>query len=269
MLAAAIITFREMLEICLIISIISAALNTVKNKKIILMSGIIIGAVLSIIIAFSFSYINKVFQDIGQELLNILILSISIICIAYTSMLMNKNTKNLHKKIDLTKQQLENKEISHLALILVISLIMSREGAELVIFLHGIYASGQEIQNVILGMISGSLIGVVISFLFYSGLLKIPFRYFFKIINILLILLIAGMASQLANLLHSSDLVPILYEQVWDSSWLISDNNITGNILYNLVGYSSRPTQLQLLFYIATVVIMTSLIYRSKKAVNS
>lgn len=265
MLAAAIITFREILEICLIISIISAALNSIKNKNIILLFGMIVGIIFSILIAFSFNHLNSLFSDIGQEILNISILSISIICIGYTCILINKHSKDIHSRIDIAKQQFENNEINYFALIMVISLVISREGAELIIFLHGVYASGQSIENITLGILLGSLAGIVISFLFYSGLLKIPFKYFFKTINILLILLAAGMSSQLANLLHASNLVSIFYQQVWDSSWLVSDSSMIGKIFYNLIGYSARPTELQLLCYLATIMTMYCLIFYKKE----
>ena len=84
MLATAIIVFREMLEICLILGIISAALDNLKNKNLLLLSGIIGGVCLSIIFALAMTYINGLFDGNGQEILKIMILTTSIIFINLT-----------------------------------------------------------------------------------------------------------------------------------------------------------------------------------------
>lgn len=261
MLASAIITYREILEICLIIGIISAALENLESRKRILSIGIIGGIALSSIIAFFINYISGSFDDNGQEILNILILSISILCIGITIVWINKNAKDLNHKITIAKQRLINNEINSLALILIIILAISREGAELILFLHGVYASGSSLSDMATGVSIGAVIGMSIGIALYAGLVKLPMKYFFKVINVMLVLLAAGMASQLANLLTSADLISVLYTQVWDSSWLIDEGDTAGKILYSLMGYSAKPTQLQLIFYISTIIIISLLVY--------
>ena len=271
MLAAAIITYREILEICLIIGIISAALDNLEAKRRILFSGVIGGIICSSMIALFINYISNSFDNNGQEILNIFILSISILCIGITIVWINKNAKNLHHKITLAKERLINDEVNSLALIIIIILAISREGAELILFLHGVYASGAPLSDIATGVSIGAVIGMSIGISLYAGLVRIPVKYFFKVINIMLVLLAAGMASQLANLLTSADLVSVLYTQVWDTSWLIDERDTAGKILHSLIGYSSRPTQLQLVFYISTIMIISLLVYISspkKKSSN-
>ena len=43
---------------------------------------------------------------------------------------------------------------------------------------------------------------------------------------------------------------------VWDSSWLLSDESVLGRALHTLVGYSDRPTAMQLIVYVATLATM-------------
>ncbi|MGB4191256.1 MAG: FTR1 family protein [Rickettsiales bacterium] len=265
MLAAAIITLRELVEICLIISIISAALNNFVQKRRILALGIGGGILISTLIAFSISYISNLFDHNGQEILNIVILSISIICIALTIIWINKHTKALLNKISTEKERILNNESNSLALILIIVMAISREGAELILFLHGIYASNQQLMDLVIGISIGATIGISWSIVFYAGLLRIPMKYFFKVINIMLILLAAGMSSQLANLLTTTDLVTVLYQQVWDSSWLINEHKIFGEIIHNLFGYTAKPSQLQVVFYLGTIFILFSLLNKTSQ----
>ncbi|MBV1932251.1 MAG: hypothetical protein KUG71_11110, partial [Porticoccaceae bacterium] len=46
---------------------------------------------------------------------------------------------------------------------------------------------------------------------------------------------------------------PALGYDIWDSSWLVANGSITGEILRTLIGYDARPAGLQLLFYVVTL----------------
>jgi high-affinity iron transporter len=69
-------------------------------------------------------------------------------------------------------------------------------------------------------------------------------------------LLAAGMAAQSVHFLNSAGLVQALDKTVWDTSWLLSEGSIFGRMLHALIGYTERPTQMQLLVYILTLVAM-------------
>lgn len=265
MLATAIIVFREMLEICLILGIISAALDNLKNKNILLLSGIIGGVILSITFALTMTYINGLFDGNGQEILKIIILATSIIFINLTIIWITKHRKELHNRINNATQQLINKEINILSLVVVIIFVISREGMEIILFLSGIYSAGSTPLDLILGSIIGAASGITFGLLIYNGLLRIHIKHLFNVINIMLVLLAAGMSSQLANYLNSADLIEALSKQLWDSSWLINENSLTGKILHSILGYSSKPTQLQVIFYGASIAITSMLLMKSKR----
>lgn len=257
MLAATIIVLREMLEMCLIIGMISAALNDLKNKKQLLLAGVISGVTLSIILALSFRYITNLFDGDGQEIMNMIILFISILCIAFTILWIKTHAKKLHSKISQASQNFIDKKINCLPILLIITLAISREGAEIILFLHGVSAAGTNAPELALGIFIGTCLGISSGVLIYLGLLRISPKYFFKAINILLILLAAGMASQLGNYLNSTDIISALSSTMWDSSWLISEESLVGNILHGLLGYSSHPTQLQFILYSFTIFILS------------
>jgi high-affinity iron transporter len=87
----------------------------------------------------------------------------------------------------------------------------------------------------------------------------IPMRHLFAVTSWLILLLAAGMASQAAAFLLQADLLPPLGQTVWDTSFLLADQSLTGRILHALVGYTAQPAGIQLVFYLATLLIIGSL----------
>jgi high-affinity iron transporter len=77
---------------------------------------------------------------------------------------------------------------------------------------------------------------------------------------VLIALLAAGMAAQAVRFLQAAGVVTALRDKIWDTSWLLSDSSIVGRMLHVLVGYTARPTALQLVAYVATLATMFVLI---------
>ncbi len=73
-------------------------------------------------------------------------------------------------------------------------------------------------------------------------------------------MLAAGMAAQAVRFLQAAGVVTALRDKLWDTSWLLSDSSIVGRMLHVLVGYTAKPTGLQLVAYLATLATMFVLI---------
>ena len=72
----------------------------------------------------------------------------------------------------------------------------------------------------------------------------------------MILLLAAGLAAQSMGFLVQANLVPTLGDQLWDTSFLLSESSIPGRILHTLVGYIDRPAGVQLLAYIVTLLVI-------------
>jgi high-affinity iron transporter len=112
------------------------------------------------------------------------------------------------------------------------------------------------VSATLLGGVLGIAAGAAFTALTYFGLLAIPNRYIFSVTSWLIALLAAGMAAQSVHFLNSAGLVQALDKTVWDTSWMLSEGSIFGRMLHALIGYTERPTQMQLLVYILTLVAM-------------
>jgi len=55
----------------------------------------------------------------------------------------------------------------------------------------------------------------------------------------------------------------VLGTQLWDSSPWLPQDGIVGRMLHALIGYTDRPTELQLVAYLATLAAMAALTWLS------
>jgi high-affinity iron transporter len=101
--------------------------------------------------------------------------------------------------------------------------------------------------------------GVVAGAALYFGLVRIPLRHLFTVTSWLILLLAAGMASQAAAFLLQADLLPPLGPSLWDTSFLLAEHSLAGRVLHTLIGYTAQPAGIQLVFYLATVVVIVGL----------
>jgi high-affinity iron transporter len=67
------------------------------------------------------------------------------------------------------------------------------------------------------------------------------------------------MAAQAVIFLQNGGLLEYFTATVWDTSWLIKEDSITGRLLHTLVGYSEAPNGAQLIAYAATILLIVVL----------
>jgi high-affinity iron transporter len=67
------------------------------------------------------------------------------------------------------------------------------------------------------------------------------------------------MAAQAVQYLDAAGVINVLSGQLWDSSPWLPQDGIVGRVLHALIGYTDRPTELQLITYLATLAAMTAL----------
>jgi len=146
------------------------------------------------------------------------------------------------------------------ALAVVVTVAVLREGSEVVLFLYGIaIASGIGGLSMLAGGVLGLAGGVAVGGVIYFGLLAIPLKRLFTVTSWLILLLAAGMASQGAAFLMQANLVPPLGNDLWDTSWILSEHSVLGVLLHVLIGYSAQPAGIQVMFYLATILVIGTL----------
>jgi high-affinity iron transporter len=158
------------------------------------------------------------------------------------------------------RQQLESQADSALqnsrltSLTLLAALAVAREGSESVIFLYGASTSANA-TSLALGAGLGLLLGLLCFALLQTGSRFIAWRQFFRISEVLLLLLGSALLMSAIDRASSQWMAMDLQEQVysmlsnpiWDSSALLDDGSRSGTLLASLSGYRARPSLLHLL----------------------
>ena len=161
------------------------------------------------------------------------------------------------------------------ALASAITLAVLREGSEIVLFMSGMVMSGNSTGQLLAGGATGVAGGVLIGIAMYFGLLRIPLRHFFSVTSWMILLLASGLAATAAGFLEQAGILPVITPVVWDSSQLLSEQSITGQLMHTLIGYQDRPSGIALLAWITTfctILILMKVVNqktsRAKKDIN-
>ncbi len=253
MFSSLIIVFREVLEAALVIGIVCAATRGVRYRGVTVFAGIFVGVLGAAIVAWFADSLVDLAEGMGQELFNAMVLAVVVVMLAWHTIWMSHHGAQMTIEATQTGESVKQGAEPLTVLFILVGLAVLREGAEVVLFLYGIAASGSAAEVMALGSGLGLLLGLVTGFALYAGLVRIPTRYLFTVTTFMLVLLAAGMAGQASKYLIQADYLPALGYDIWDSSWLVSNGSIAGEILRTLIGYDARPAGLQLLFYVATL----------------
>jgi high-affinity iron transporter len=256
MLGALIIVFREVIEAGLIVGIVMAATKGVEGRGRWITFGIAGGLAGAAIVAAFAGGISEAFQGAGQELFNAAVLGIAVVMLMWHNAWMSRHGREIAAEMRRIGADVSDGARPLTALAVVVGLAVLREGSEVVLFLYGIVASGTSVSALFVGGLLGVAAGAAFTALTYFGLLAIPQRYIFAVTSWLIALLAAGMAAQSVQFLDNGGVLTLFDRTVWDTSWLLTEDSIPGRLLHTLIGYTARPSGMQLIVYAAVLVAM-------------
>jgi len=262
MYGAALIVFREVLEAALIITIVLAAARGVAGRGLWVSAGVGGGIAGAILVALFAGVIAEAAGGTGSDLFNAGVLFAAVAMLGWHNVWMSQHGRELSAQMKgLGTAVAEGARPLHM-LGVVVGLAVLREGSEVVLFLYGMASGGVGALDLASGSALGLAGGAAIGVALYLGLLQIPTRYLFGVTSWLLLLLAAGLASQGAKFLVQAGYLPTWGHRIWDTSWLLSEKSVVGEVLHILVGYASRPMGMQLVFYAATLLVIGGLMWR-------
>ena len=269
MFGAALVVFRESFEAALLIGILAAAMKNVPGRNRWLAIGIAGGVIGALIVAGLTDVIAQAAGGVGQELFIASILGLAVLMLAWHNIWMQSHGAELARAAKQLGAAVStgSRALSSVAVLAGVAVL--REGSETALFLYGIFASAETPwREVAGGGAIGLASGVIVGWLVYTGLLRIPMRQFFAVIGALLIFLAAGLASQMARFLIQADYLPAGKSPLWDTSWLVSNDGFVGSMLRILIGYDAQPSSTQVIFYVVTlvgIVIATRIVRQQKR----
>lgn len=254
MWGAAIITFREVFEIAIILCVVLAATKDIPNRNKWINLGIFGGMIGAGLFALLTETVSIASGTAGKLYFNAGILFVATAMIMWTVIWMKQHSRTIVGNLKQVSQNIASGNTPLYTLATVIGLAVMREGSEIVVFLYGMFASGEVTwMSLFSGAIVGIGMGTIFGFFLYHGLLRISIKYTFQIISILLSFIAAGMAANAAGKLVKAGLLPIINDSLWNTSAILPQHSMIGRFMPILFGYQENPNGMQALFYIATI----------------
>jgi len=241
LLDAVIIVLREVLEAALIISVLLVSNHLLKESRRWILPAIGSGVVLSIVLATQIGRLSEMFEGAGQEYVHCVIILITALC------LLLRCAEILFESV-----RLRLGDLYVFSLGLAVALAISREGEEIFIYGYAFAAHAQSRFHIILGTAIGAGIGLSVGVLCYYSLLALKGRYLMAVLLGVMALISAGMVAQVVTNLMQAGLIAS-QAPAWNSTWLVDESTLSGQLLSALFSYESTPTLFQVSAYAAII----------------
>ncbi len=238
-----IIILREVLEAALIVSVLLALSQKLQLSKNWLTRALFLGGLGAAVYAFNIQTISLAFDGVGQEVLNASIHIVLCFAIALFIIVI-RNTQNT--------------KIIYSIMMSCVALAITREGSEIIIYIQGLISIPELMTPVIAGSIIGSGIGVSIGVFFYYFIDNLSFQNGTRLGLFLIVLIAGGMIMQVTQLLIQADIINSQHP-IWNTSSLLNERSLVGQLLYAVIGYEATPTPIQIYAYIVNLTVLTYL----------
>lgn len=256
MLQIAIVVFREVLEIALILGILTAATKDITGRSKWILGGLGMGIISSVILALFTDKISESLDGMGQEFFNGLILLAAAVMIGWTVLWMQKHAKSLSGELKRLGTSIRDGKKPLYILMVVVFLSVLRESAEIVLFTYSYYIAGTGFKEILLGLLLGIATGSAAGLALYLGIIKASGKYFFIVTTWLLIFFSAGIAAQGIGFWINANIVPAFGNPIFDSSEILSQQSFFGKFLNIFFGYIDQPAGSQLIAYFVMLLVL-------------
>ena len=260
MIAAALIVFREMLEMALVVGVLLAAPATLPGSRRWIGAGALLGGCGAALVAVFMEQMENSFGGDGEFLFNAVVLAIASLLIGWTTVWMQRHGREMSARMHEVGSAVSAGRTPVTALMLITLAAVMREGSEAVFFLFGaIQATAEDGWSMVAGSLLGMVSGAVVGWVVYKGLRVIPLKRIFAVVSTLLMVMAAGMASQAAWNLVMIDELPPLIDPLWDSSSLLPQESPMGELLHALMGYDAQPSAMQMVVFFTVLIALLAL----------
>ncbi|WP_024304262.1 FTR1 family protein [Pseudogulbenkiania sp. MAI-1] len=247
------IVWRESVEAMLVIGILYAWLNNhgaaAARGKRYLWGGVLAGLLCAIVLALGLFGAAELFSGAQDIFQTAMVFSASAL-IVHMVLWMREHGRTLKKELEsgLADNAARNNWWGVLTLT---AIAVAREGSETVVFLYGMLAGADGSTLLSMGgaALAGFLLALLTFFLLQLGGRFLSWRLFFRVTEVMLLLLAAALFMSGVEHLISMDYLPALVDPLWDSSALLDDMSPLGGVVAALTGYRAHPALMSLLAY--------------------
>jgi high-affinity iron transporter len=240
------VMWRETVEAMLVVGILHAWLSHHPQGRFglrYLWGGVAAGLVGALLLGLGIEAMNSTLSDEGQEYFQTSLMLLAAGLIVQMVLWMRRHGRRLKRDME---ESLGHSVVQQRwwGVFGLAAIAVAREGSETVLFLSSLASSGQGLAGGPFWLALG--LGVVLAagtfYLLQLGGKVFSWAIFFRVTEVLLILLAGSLLVSGVEKLIDVQLLPALVRQVWDSSSLLDDGSVLGSVIAAFTGYRARPS---------------------------
>lgn len=248
----AFVVWRESIEALLVIGILHAWIGQRpeaerKRGRAWLWSGVAAGVVGAVVLAFALVTVGESLSEDAQVWFQTAIVLIAAGLIVQMVFWMRRHgrtlKRDLHEQLDAAADR-----SSWVAVFVLAAIAVMREGSEAAVFLYGtMVGSGVSVLRSVVAAGLGFALAIGTYLLLQAGARVFSWRAFFRVTEVMLLLLAGSLLLTGVDNLVSLGIIPKLSGRMWDTSKFLTDGGAFGGLVAGLTGYRARPVLIQLL----------------------
>lgn len=250
MLAGFLISLREGLEAALVIGIVVGVLHKLNRPDLrrFVWLGVAAAVVLSLAGAYVLALFGMELEGVAEYVFEGVTMLLAAGVLTWMIFWMQKSSVNLKSEIE-TQIRGTLKENKSNGLFALSFLAVFREGLELVLFITAVEKASSPFGSAA-GLLLGLAVATLLGWMLFTSTIKLNLRGFFNVINILLVIVAAGLVAAGVHELNEAGIIPAIVDPVWNINGILSDQSQVGLLLKALVGYNGNPSLTELLAYL-------------------
>ncbi|MDP9158187.1 MAG: FTR1 family protein [Pseudomonadota bacterium] len=263
------IVWRESVEALLVVGILYAWLKNgdadARRGIPYLWAGVVVGLLAAVALGAALVGFTEVLSGDAQDYFQTGMVLVACVLIVQMVLWMKHHGRSMKRDMEASLQK-SKQDANWWGVTLLVALAIAREGSETVIFLYGLGfgQSGHVDSMQYLAVVIGLGLAFLTFYLLQLGGKIFSWRLFFRVTEIMLLFLAAGLFETGVDKLIDKEILPVVVNQVWNSSWLLDDSSTFGSLVATLTGYRAHPAGMNLIAYAVYWVVIFLLLRRSK-----
>ena len=261
------IVWRESTEAILVVGILHAWLlrhPEARRGMRYLWGGVAAGIALALALAAAMLGVATLLSESALEYFQLGLMLVAAGLIVQMVLWMRRHGRTLKRDLETDLQQ-NARAANWWGLLVVVAVAVGRESAETVVFLYGLGAQNEAPWQFAMVILLGLAAGFATFWVLQQGGKYLSWRWFFRVTEILLLLLAGALIVSAVDKLIALDVLPALVDPIWDTSGLLDDSGRVGGLVASLTGYRARPALLPLLLLVAYWAALVPLLRRKSQ----
>jgi len=264
------IVWRESIEALLVIGILQAWLGQqgadgATRGRLYLWAGVATGLVAAALLGTALILFGDRLDDDAQQMFQTGLMLLAAVLIVQMVLWMRRHGRTLKRDLETALQRAADNS-NWWGVFTLAAVAVAREGCETVVFLAGTLSAARNgaMGATVLAAAGGLGLAIATYALLQLGSKILSWRLFFRITEILLLLLAGALLLTAADNLVALGVLPRLSGRLWDASGLLSDGGAFGGLVASLTGWRARPDLTELFVFLAYWGAMAWLLFRPK-----